>query len=159
LSGILTLQSGRPFTIFTGGDSNGDTNPVTDRVGLIARNTYIGDSLQALDLRVSRLFHIREGVRLNLMFDAFNLFNRPNVDEVFSVYGSPIFCGAVPARYRDAASNAIQNGQAACPAFTAPAGIRVPAQFFVPPAPNANFGTPRTMLNPRQLQFGAKLSF
>jgi outer membrane receptor protein involved in Fe transport len=159
LSGILTLQSGRPFTIFTGGDSNGDTNPVTDRVGLIGRNTYVGDRLRALDLRVSRIFQLREGVNLNLMFDAFNLFNRPNVDEVFSVYGSPIFCGAVPTRYRDAASNAIQSGQAVCPAFTVPAGIRQPAQFFVPPTPNANFGTPRTMLNPRQLQIAAKFSF
>jgi outer membrane receptor protein involved in Fe transport len=159
LSGILTLQTGRPFTIFTGGDSNGDTNPVTDRVGLTGRNTYIGDALRALDLRVSRFFQIREGVRLDLMFDAFNLFNRPNVDEVFSVYGSPIFCGAVPTRYRDAASRAIQSGQATCPAFTVPAGIQQPAQFFVPPAPNPNFGTPRTTLNPRQLQFAAKLSF
>jgi outer membrane receptor protein involved in Fe transport len=159
LSGILTLQTGRPFTIFTGGDSNGDTNPVTDRVGLIGRNTYIGDALRALDLRVSRIFHIREGVRLDLMFDAFNLFNRPNVDEVFTVYGSPIFCGAVPTNYRDATSQAIQSGQATCPAFTVPAEIRQPAQFFVPPVPNANFGTPRTMLNPRQLQFGVKLSF
>jgi Carboxypeptidase regulatory-like domain/TonB dependent receptor len=159
LSGILTLQSGRPFTIFTGGDSNGDTNPVTDRVGLIGRNTYIGDRLRALDLRISRFFQIREGVKLDLMFDAFNLFNRPNVDEVFSVYGSPIFCGAVPTQYRDAASLAIQSGQATCPAFTVPAEIRQPAQFFVPPAPNPNFGTPRTLLNPRQLQFGAKLSF
>jgi outer membrane receptor protein involved in Fe transport len=159
LSGILTLQTGRPFTIFTGGDSNGDTNPVTDRVGLIGRNTYIGDALRALDLRVSRYFQIRENIRFDLMFDAFNLFNRPNVDEVFSVYGSPIFCGAVPAQYRDSASLAIQRGQAACPAFAPPAGVTVPAQFFVPPTPNPNFGTPRTMLNPRQLQFGAKFTF
>jgi outer membrane receptor protein involved in Fe transport len=159
LSGILTLQSGRPFTVFTGGDSNGDTNPVTDRVGLIGRNTYTGDALRALDLRVSRFFQLREGVKLDLIFDAFNLLNRPNVDEVFSVYGSPIFCGAVPTQYQDSASLAIQRGQATCPAFAPPAGIRVPAQFFVPPTPNSNFGTPRTMLNPRQLQFAAKFSF
>ncbi|MBO0722239.1 MAG: hypothetical protein J2P41_15545, partial [Blastocatellia bacterium] len=159
LSGILTVQSGRPFTMFTGADSNGDTNPVTDRVGLIGRNTYIGDALRAIDLRVSRYFQIREGVKLDLMVDAFNLFNRPNVDEVFSVYGSPIFCGSVPTGYQDSASLAIQRGQAACPAFTLPANMVIPAQFSVPASPNANFGTPRTMLNPRQLQFGAKLSF
>ena len=93
------------------------------------------------------------------MFDAFNLFNRDNVDEVFSVYGSPVFCGDVPEHYQDDASKAIQNGQAACPAFVPPAGVTVPAQFFVPPAPNPNFGTPRTMMNPRQLQLAVKLSF
>jgi outer membrane receptor protein involved in Fe transport len=159
LSSVVTLQTGRPFTIFVGGDANGDTNPVTDRVGLVARNTYIGDPLRAWDLRVSRVFPISERVRLNLTFDAFNLLNRPNVDEVFSIYGSPIFCGAVPKGYKDATSVAIQRGGVACPAFTPPAGVTVPAQFFVPPGPNPNFGTPRTMLNPRQLQFAAKLSF
>jgi len=159
LSSVVTLQTGRPFTLFVGGDANGDTNPVTDRVGLVARNTYIGDPLRAWDLRVSRVFPISERVRLNLVFDAFNLLNRPNVDEVFSIYGSPIFCGAVPKGYKDATSVAIQRGGVACPAFAPPAGVTVPAQFFVPPGPNPNFGTPRTMLNPRQLQFAAKLTF
>src|SRR5215470_15240824 len=159
LSSVVTLQTGRPFTIFVGGDANGDTNPVTDRVGLVARNTYIGDPLRSWDLRISRLFPISERVKLNIVFDAFNLLNRPNVDEVFSIYGSPIFCGAVPKSYKDATSVAIQRGGVACPAFTSPAGVKPPAQFFVPPGPNPNFGTPRTMLNPRQLQFAAKLSF
>jgi outer membrane receptor protein involved in Fe transport len=159
LSSVVTIQGGRPFTVFVGGDANGDTNPVTDRVGLIARNTYIGDRLRAWDLRVSRLFPISEGVKLNLIFDAFNLLNRANVDEVFSIYGSPIFCGAAPQRYKDATSIAIQQGQMACPAFTPPDGVTVPAQFFVPTSPNPNFGTPRTMLNPRQLQFAARLTF
>jgi outer membrane receptor protein involved in Fe transport len=158
-SSVITIQGGRPFTLFVGGDANGDTNPVTDRVGLIGRNTYIGDRLRAWDLRVSRLFPISERVKLNLIFDAFNLLNRANVDEVFSIYGSPIVCGSVPARYKDATSVAIQQGQVACPAFTPPAGVTVPAQFFVPPTPNQNFGTPRTMLNPRQLQFAARLTF
>jgi hypothetical protein len=164
-SSIITVQTGRPFTIFVGGDANGDTNPVTDRVGLISRNTYIGDPQRTWDLRISRFFQINERVRLDMIFDAFNVLNRPNVDEVFSVYGSPIFCGAVPSHYKDSASTAIQRGQATCPAFTPPAGVVVPAQFHVPgslgdpPFPNSSFGTPRTMLNPRQLQFAAKLSF
>jgi hypothetical protein len=159
VSSIITIQSGRPFTIFTGGDSNGDTNPVTDRVALIGRNTYTGDSLRSWDFRVSRFFRIKEGMKLDLIFDAFNLLNRANVDEVFSVYQSPIFCGAIPTHFNDAASRAVQSGQAACPAFTPPAGVTVPAQFFVPPFPNPNFGTPRTMFNPRQLQFAAKFTF
>jgi hypothetical protein len=159
LSSVITIQGGRPFTLFVGADANGDTNPVTDRVGLISRNTYIGDPLRAWDLRVSRVFPLNERFRLNLIFDAFNLLNRSNVDEVFSIYGSPIFCGAVPSRYQDATSVAIQHGQLACPAFTPPSGVMMPAQFSVPATPNQNFGTPRTMLNPRQLQFAAKLVF
>jgi hypothetical protein len=158
-SSIITVQSGRPFTLFVGGDANGDTNPVTDRVELAARNTYIGDPLRTWDLRLSRFFQIKEGMKLDLIFDAFNVLNRPNVDEVFSVYGSPILCGTVPRHYKDAASLAIEKGQVACPAFTPPAGITVPASFFVPPIPNPSFGTPRTMMNPRQIQFAAKLSF
>jgi hypothetical protein len=159
LGSIITIQSGRPFTMFVGGDANGDTNPVTDRVGLIGRNTYIGDPLRSWDLRVSRFFRISEHVKLDLIVDAFNLLNRSNVDEIFSVYGSPIFCGDVPKRYKDGPSLAIQQGQSPCPAFVPPAGVTVPAQFFVPPSPNPSFGTARTMLNPRQIQLAAKLSF
>ncbi len=158
-SGIVTLQSGRPFTIYTGGDSNGDTNPVTDRVGLLGRNTYLGDSLRVIDLRLSRSIRIREGAEVQMIVDAFNMFNRPNVDEIFSIYGSPILCGPAPTRYKDAATRAVQRGEASCPAFTPPAGVKVPAQFYVPSAPNPNFGTPRTVLNPRQLQFAVKLKF
>ena len=159
LSGIITLQSGRPFTMFTGGDSNGDTNPVTDRVGLSARNAYTGDSFRTVDVRVSRRFMLKAPTQLDLMLDVFNLFNRKNVDEVFTVYGSPIFCGQTPSRYGDAASVAVQNGEANCPAYQPPAGVVVPPQFFVPPAPNPNFGTPRTVFNPRQIQLAAKISF
>jgi outer membrane receptor protein involved in Fe transport len=171
LSSIITIQSGRPFTIFEGGDANGDTNPVTDRVGLIGRNTYVGDPLRSWDLRVSRFFQLNERMRLDLMFDAFNLLNRQNVDEVFSVYGSPVFCGAVPGRYKDGTSLAIQQsaGSVACPTFgdlvaagQIPAGglpPQFPNPFTMPLSPNQNFGTPRTMLNPRQLQFAIKFSF
>jgi hypothetical protein len=158
-SSIITIQSGRPFTLFGGGDFNGDTNPVTDRVELAARNTYIGDPLRTWDLRLSRYFQFTEKVRLNLIFEVFNVLNRPNVDEVLSVYGSPIFCGSVPRHYKDSVSRAIQAGTAACPAFTPPAGVTLPGGFFVPPTANPGFGTPRTMLNPRQIQLAFKLTF
>jgi hypothetical protein len=85
-----------------------------------------------------------------LAVDAFNLLNRPNVNEVTSVYGGGTidFCGAVPTRYKDAASRAIQAGTVACPAGNGGA-----------PGPNPLFGTPRTMFNARQLQFSAKFTF
>jgi hypothetical protein len=149
LSSIVTAQSGRPFTMFVGFDANGDTNPVTDRVGDAARNTYWGDSLVAWDLRLSRYFTFRETNRIEFAVDAFNALNRANVDEVTSVYGTYNFCnGQVPVHYKDAASIAIQTVQnvGGCPA----AG---------PPVPNPLFGGPRTMFNPRQMQFSLKYSF
>jgi hypothetical protein len=130
-SSIVTLQSARPFTTFAGFDVNNDGNPVTDRVGLSARNTYWGDSLRSVDVRLTRLFRLRESTVLRVVVDAFNLANRPNVDEVTTVYGAPDFLGAVPRHYKD--------------------GIGSPA--------NPLFGQPRTVLNPRQLQFAAKLTF
>jgi hypothetical protein len=160
-SSIITLQSPRPFTEFVGFDANGDTNPVTDRVGLEPRNSYYGDQLYSWDLRLSRYFQLRERLRLDLMVDAFNVLNRPNVDEVTSVYGAAVFCGTgpIPTHYKDAGTIATQaeansfatGGPPSCPLNL---GL-TPA----PPAPNGLFGTPRTMLNPRQFQFAAKFSF
>jgi outer membrane receptor protein involved in Fe transport len=151
LSGIITLQGARPFTEFVGFDANGDTNPVTDRVGDAARNTYWGDKLQTVDLRVSQYFKFHEKQRIDVALDVFDLLNRPNVNEVTSVYGTYNFCGGVvPTRYKDAASLKIQTNPnsfiGSCPA----AG---------PPFPNPIFGAPRTMFNPRQFQLSLKYSF
>jgi hypothetical protein len=131
VSSIVTMQSGRPFTLYVGFDANGDNNPTTDRVGLAGRNTYTGDSMNAWDFRLSRSIHATERVNIDLIFDAFNLLNTPNVEEVSTVYASPDFFGApIPQHYKDGVS-----------------------------APNPGFGSPRVMLNPRQLQFAMKVMF
>jgi len=131
LSSIVTIQSGRPFTLFVGYDANGDTNPVTDRVGQSARNTYWGADLYAADLRMSRYFDLGSRMRLDIAMDAFNALNHANVDEVNSVYGFSDFLGPIPRHYGDGA--------------TSPA--------------SPTFGTPRTVLNPRLVQVSAKLTF
>jgi outer membrane receptor protein involved in Fe transport len=130
-SSIVTLQSPRPFTLFVGFDANNDGNPVTDRVGTVGRNTYQGDGLRTVDFRLSRTIHLTESRKLALMADVFNVFNRSNVDEVFSVYGAPNFIGPVPRQFND--------------------GVGSPA--------NPAFGAPRTVFNPRQFQFAAKFIF
>jgi outer membrane receptor protein involved in Fe transport len=131
-SSIVTAQSPRPFTLFVGFDANNDGNPVTDRVGDVGRNTYFGDDLRSWDLRLSRTIYFPgDRYRLQLMFDGFNALNRANIDEVYSVYGAPVFLGPVPQHYQD--------------------GITSPADPY--------FGTPRTAFNPRQLQFSAKFTF
>ena len=191
LSSIITLQSGRPFTIFAGNSTLNDlAGSNTDRVGgapidphcptpsncatMVSRNTYVGDPEYAWDLRISRYFQVREKLRLDLSVDAFNVGNRPNVEEVTSVYGSPVFCGTtptIPRHYKDATTLAIQQQAAstACPAgpVAVPGGTNAPtpipfgtgSTLFIPTTPNRTFGLPRTMLNPRQFQFGAKFSF
>jgi outer membrane receptor protein involved in Fe transport len=214
LSSIITLQSGRPFTMFYGSDTFNDVaGGATDRVGgaplvghcattttcdtVVPRNTYIGDPLYSWDLHFGRFFQLTERMKLDLSVDAFNLLNRSNVDEVTSVYGSPVFCGGangtapvVPQHYRDAASHLIQAGSGGgitcpnglageTPVFApppAPPGIQVgnnaatpievingvppsATTLFIPDNPNATFGLPRTMLNPRQFQLAAKFIF
>ena len=159
LSGIITLQGGRPFTEFVGFDANNDTNPVTDRVGNVARNTYWGDKLQSVDLRVSQYFKIREKQKIELALDVFDALNRPNVNEVTSVYGTYNFCGAVPTHYKDTASLAIQSATGGPSCYTpgldgSPVGLAAG-----PPTPNPQFGAPRTMFNPRQFQLSLKYSF
>ncbi len=162
-STIAELQSPRPFTMFVGNDENGDTNPVTDRVGWSPRNAYRGDHYYDFDLRLSRAIKTGEHEELLLAFDAFDVFNRQNINEVTSVYGggTPDFCGGstpfngpIPAHYNDAASLAIQQGKVACVPYSGPY-----ASFSIAPAPSPLFGTPRTMFNPRQLQISAKFTF
>jgi Carboxypeptidase regulatory-like domain/TonB dependent receptor len=211
LSSIITLQSGSPFTIYSGEDTLNDVAGLsTDRVAfgslgnictsncgaryqevcpsasdcatMIPRNTYIGDPLYTWDFHLSRYFQLAERMKLEVGVDAFNFLNRSNVDEVTSVYNSPVFCGAaIPRHYRDAASLAIQAGSAsmACPTGFAGetpvlvGGVQignnaltpmnvlpgVPVSLFIPSEPSPTFGLPRTMFNPRQFQFSARFDF
>jgi outer membrane receptor protein involved in Fe transport len=184
LSNIVTLQSGRPFTIFYGNNTLNDVaGGATDRVGgapvqgscpavqncktMIDRNTYIGDQYYNWDLRVTRAVHLNDRLTANVAFDAFNLLNRANYDEVTSVYGSPVFCGAIPMHYNDGTTRAIQQqaGSVTCPngGIPVPGGSVAPTPIgtalFIPATPNSNFGLPRTAFNPRQLQFSVRFTF
>ena len=192
LSSIITLQSGSPFTLFPGADVLGDLAGLsTDRVGgspvqtncvsvqncqtMVPRNTYIGDPLYTWDFHLGRFFQLRENLRLDFGVDAFNFLNRQNVEEMQSVYGSPVFCGSspvIPKHYNDATTRAIQAGQISCATqqaqnvgpgpldFNGGAWIAAGAlPVTIPDTPNPVFGTPRTVFNPRQFQFSLKLQF
>jgi Carboxypeptidase regulatory-like domain/TonB dependent receptor-like, beta-barrel len=184
-SSIITLQAGRPFTLYYGANTTNDfAGASTDRVGgpevqgthcattatcqtMIGRNTYVGDPEYTWDLRISRVFKFSDKYSLTAAVDAFNLLNRANIDQVFSVYGSPVFCGAIPKHYNDATTRAIHagSGLVACPSggIAVPGGSVAPTplgtDLFIPSEPNANFGDPQTVLNPRQFQFSARFSF
>jgi hypothetical protein len=91
MSPIVTARSGFPFNIQTGFDVNLDTNN-NDRPVMVGRNTGIGPWSVTTDLRVGRRMRFRSDkpLSLELMFDAFNLFNRANFKEVNNITNSAL---------------------------------------------------------------------
>lgn len=102
---IFEISSGRPFNILSNQDSNNDQSNQTDRPsvqadgtlcvpgapgcapvitngvftsGSLGRNSGITHSFASLDMRVSRAVRLGERVRLDLIAEGFNLFNRFN---------------------------------------------------------------------------------
>ncbi|MBO0797752.1 MAG: hypothetical protein J2P31_02920, partial [Blastocatellia bacterium] len=88
LSSLVSLESGRPFNVSTGFDANGDGNPLSDRPGFLGRNTLIGPGYASVDLRVARTVKLRERLSSEFNLDFFNLFNRVNIRDLNTVYGS-----------------------------------------------------------------------
>ena len=87
LSSLVSLESGRYFTIFAGRDANGDGNPNSDRVGLLGRNTLQGPAYATVDIRISRDFGLGGRTRGEVSVDIFNLFDRVNVKDLNTNYG------------------------------------------------------------------------
>ncbi|MBV9960008.1 MAG: TonB-dependent receptor [Acidobacteria bacterium] len=92
---ILEISSGRPFNIITGTDSNGDLQSSNDRPSVAAdgtlfipttpftngnlrRNAGITHGYASLDMRLTRAIRFGERVRVDLIAEGFNLFNRFN---------------------------------------------------------------------------------
>ncbi|HSL21484.1 MAG TPA: TonB-dependent receptor [Vicinamibacterales bacterium] len=107
VSSIVTLASGRPYNILAGSDLNGDGNggatapdrPRTDPANpatSIKRNAGLLPNQYTVDMRVAKRLAIRGRAHMDLMFEAFNLFNSTiytNVDNIFgtgSYPGSPL---------------------------------------------------------------------
>jgi len=85
---LVTLESGRLFTVFAGSDANGDGNPNSDRVGLLERNSMEGPGYRSVDVRVAREFRVGGRARAELSVDVFNLLNRTNIRDLNTVWGS-----------------------------------------------------------------------
>jgi hypothetical protein len=67
---------------------NGDRHNTTDRPFLAGRNTGIGPTFWTFDTRLSRRFRFNETSSLELMFEAFNLFNNLNYATVNNTVGN-----------------------------------------------------------------------
>jgi hypothetical protein len=130
LSLISGVAAASFYTVYAGFDVNHDGNPLSDRVDTLGRNTLKGDKYVNLDLRLSRVIRTSERTRIELIGEAFNLFNTLNVTEVNSVYGAPVLIGPEPKSFAD-------------PVI----------------APLASFNSIRAIAPPRQIQLALRLSF
>ena len=77
-SGIVTFQTGQPYTALTNADLNNDQNSRSDRAPGFARNTFRYPSYFSVDPRISKRFDFGP-VGLELIGEAFNVFNNKNV--------------------------------------------------------------------------------
>jgi hypothetical protein len=103
LSTIVTAASGRPYTILSGADLNGDgnggnappdrvrTSPADESTAVI-RNSETLPAQVTVDLRVSRRFLFGTRAYVEGLFEVFNLFNRTNFTEINNIFGT----GAYP---------------------------------------------------------------
>jgi outer membrane receptor protein involved in Fe transport len=87
-SAIFTAQSGQPYTARVGAvDLNGDGNSRNDIAPGTVRNQFRLPSIVTLDPRIAREIPLGR-TRLQLIWEAFNLFNRDNISAVESTYYS-----------------------------------------------------------------------
>jgi hypothetical protein len=133
---IATIQSPMRFTKFAGFDANGDIFGNNDRVGIEPRNTFVGDNFRSVDFRIARIIPFKERKSLEVIAEAFNLFNTTNIRFFNTVYGASDFCPADPTAFGCTGANSNLEG-----------------------SPNPLYGTPRAVLNPRQIQLALRFNF
>ncbi len=133
LSGIVQMQSGSPYSALVGNDPNNDGNRSNDRLPGTERNQFTTPSVYQFDARVTRNIPFTESMRVRLILEAFNLFNRANVVTVnttaFNLAGSTL----------------------TAPPFVTAFGT--PRTFSSPASGTTTFATPR------QLQLAIKFDF
>lgn len=120
LSPIIQASSARPYTFRSGTDTDGDGRTTLDRVCVgsipaaplipginapfgceaVPVNTLRGDPFYQVDLRAAKAFTFGERMRLNLIWELHNLFNRANFcndfgqDARLSTFQQPLgYCG------------------------------------------------------------------
>jgi hypothetical protein len=140
-SGIVQLQSGFPYTATVGADLNRDGNSRNDRVPGLARNTFRTPKIYQFDMRVTRNIRLGETMRLRLIAEGFNIFNRSNVGPAPGGGGQSYVN-----------TNFFRT-------FTATSVGGVNTLTLAAPFATAVFGTPRTFLTQRQIQLAVKFDF
>jgi hypothetical protein len=91
-SGIASYQSGQPYTFVATSDLNNDGNTRNDRQPGFARNSFRLPSIISIDPRITKTIPVGATVNVQLIAEAFNVFNRDNVNLVrntASGFGTP----------------------------------------------------------------------
>lgn len=112
LSGIITWQSGFPYSARVGVDLNLDGNRFNDRAPGFARNSFRTEDQLSIDPRISKTIPLPGNVRLQLIAEAFNVTNESNITGVqasfYSFSGgrlSPVASFGVPTSVGGAAGS------------------------------------------------------
>jgi hypothetical protein len=88
---IVTVSSGRPVNPLTGSDEERSRAfPLTSRPLGLARNSLHTPGFINVDIRALKYFPFGERRRLDLVVEAFNLFNHPNVLSLDPFFGSGV---------------------------------------------------------------------
>jgi hypothetical protein len=85
---IFTVESGRPLNPLTGLDSSRNgAFPLSSRPLGFGRNSLRSPALANMDFRVLKYFPTGKTAHLDLVAEAFNLFNRANVAQINPIFG------------------------------------------------------------------------
>ena len=87
LSGVFIVQTGQPYSALVNGDLNGDGNTRNDRAPGFSRNSFRLPTQVSFNPRIAKRIPIGP-VSLELIGEAFNLFNRTNLIGVQENYYS-----------------------------------------------------------------------
>jgi hypothetical protein len=102
LSAIVTAASGRPFNALAGADLNGDgdggafpadrarRNPA-DAASSVGRNSETMQSQFNVDARLSKRVRLGPKAAVDVIVEAFNLFDRTNFSEINNIFGRGAF--------------------------------------------------------------------
>lgn len=136
-STIMQFQSGTPYSALVSNDPNNDGNRSNDRLPGTVRNQFTTPSIYQFDMRLTRSIPLREQMRIRLILEGFNVFNRPNVATVNNTFFAFSTPGGVPTLTPP-------------PPLTA---FGTPRTFSSPASGTTTFATPR------QLQLAIKFDF
>jgi outer membrane receptor protein involved in Fe transport len=85
LAGIITVQTGQPYSATINTDLNNDQNFSNDRAPGFGRNTFRLPTIFSVDPRISK--HLGIGpIDIELIAEAFNVFNNKNVTSVRTTF-------------------------------------------------------------------------
>jgi len=95
VSGLYFYGSGARFAPTSGGDRRGIGTSAGSRLradgSIVARNSFVGQPIHRVDLRVSKTFPVARHLKVEGFADAFNLFNHENYNAYTLVETSPLF--------------------------------------------------------------------